>query len=77
MTQSSSSQKVAKDQPSSRQVQRLPSGYRVLQVNVPQRLFDMAKAKALMTGTPWPEFVVKLLTEATADLAKAMPDASR
>jgi len=77
MTQLSSTQNLAQGQPPPRQVQRLPSGYRVLQVNVPQRLFDMAKAKALMTGTPWPEFVVKLLTEATADLAKAMPEAPR
>ncbi len=76
MNQSNLSQPPTRDKPPLRQVQRLPPGHRVLQVNVPQRLFDLAKAKALLTGTPWPEFVVKLLSEATADLAGATPDSS-
>ncbi len=63
------------DKPPSRPVQGEASEYRCLQVNVPKRLFDLAKAKALMTGTPWPGFVVELLRDATADLAAGKPDA--
>ena len=38
--------------------------HRVLHVNVPERIFDVAKAKALISGMAWPDYVVKLLAEA-------------
>lgn len=59
-----------------RTVQRLPSGFRVLQVNVPQRTFELAKAKALMVGKPWPQFVVGLLEEVVADLKTSGPSSA-
>ena len=61
------------DEPLPRPVLIKASGQRVLHVNVPCRIFELAKAKAYMLGTPWPEFVVQLLTEATADLAGGTP----
>ena len=61
------------DTPPSRPVQGEATEYRCLQVNVPRRLFDLAKAKALMEGSPWPGFVVELLRDATAELAKGTP----
>ena len=61
------------DPPLSRTRQQHTGEFRCLQVNVPKRLFDLAKAKALMIGLPWPDFVVQLLTEATSDLATGMP----
>ena len=65
--------KSGPDQPLVRTSRGTVAGQRVLHVNVPSRLFELAKAKAYMAGTPWPEFVVQLLTEATADLAAASP----
>jgi hypothetical protein len=61
------------DEPLLRPVPIKAAGHRVLHVNVPCRIFELAKAKAYMLGTPWPEFVVQLLTEATADLAAGTP----
>ena len=61
------------DPPLSRTRQQPTAEFRCLQVNVPKRLFDLAKAKALMLGLPWPDFVVQLLTEATRDLATGVP----
>lgn len=42
----------------------LPPGYRVLHVQVPEEIFNGAKAGALLQGIDWPRFVVKLLEEA-------------
>ena len=55
-------------------VQRLPSGYRVLQVNVPEPIFNAAKAKALLLGKSWPDFVVQLLDEAASNLRSIESD---
>ena len=46
-----------------RRERTLPPGYRVLHVQVPEKVFNGAKAKALLFGIDWPEFVVQLLTE--------------
>ncbi len=43
---------------------RLASGYRVLHMQVPEPIFNSAKAAALLQGTPWPQFVTGLLAEA-------------
>lgn len=67
------STELTPDEPPLRPVPAKASGHRVLHVNVPCRIFELAKAKAYMLGTPWPEFVVQLLTEATIDLATALP----
>lgn len=64
------------DPPLSRTRQQPTGEFRCLQVNVPKRLFDLSKAKALMLGLPWPDFVVQLLTEATSDLATGTPTAT-
>ncbi len=41
----------------------LPPGHRVLHVNVPEDVFNGAKAQALMIGHKWPQFIVELLRE--------------
>ena len=41
----------------------LPPGHRVLHVVVPEKIFNGAKAKALLFGFDWPDFVVQLLSE--------------
>jgi len=41
----------------------LQPGHRVLHVEVPEDIFNGAKAQALMIGQKWPEFVVELLRE--------------
>lgn len=68
--------KQGSDPPLSRTRQQHTGEFRCLQVNVPKRLFDLSKAKALMLGLPWPDFVVQLLAEATSDLATGMPTAT-
>lgn len=62
-----------RDKPLMRTVPAKAAGQRVLHVNVPSRIFELAKAKALMLGMSWPEFVVHLLTVATTDLAADLP----
>ena len=42
----------------------LPPGYRVLHVQVPEEIFNGAKANALLFGIEWPEFVIQILSEA-------------
>jgi hypothetical protein len=41
----------------------LSTGHRVLHVEVPEDVFNNAKAQALMIGHRWPQFVVELLRE--------------
>jgi len=41
----------------------LQPGHRILHVEVPEDIFNGAKAQALMTGHKWPQFVVELLSE--------------
>lgn len=74
MTEPSPDHSPARDKPPSRPVPRRPPGYRTSQVTMPKRLYELARAQAYMLGTPWNEFMVKLLTEATADLSKAKPE---
>ncbi len=47
-----------------RKTRHLPPGHRVLHVTVPEKIFNAAKAKALLLGIDWPHFVVQLLKEA-------------
>jgi hypothetical protein len=42
---------------------RTPPGYRVLHVIVPDRLFNILKARACLAGTRFPEYVARLLEE--------------
>ncbi len=44
----------------------LPPGYRVLHIQVPEQIFNRAKAGALLRGIDWPQFVIKLLEEASS-----------
>ena len=42
----------------------LPPGHRVLHTVVPEKIFNAAKARALLEGIDWPKFVVQLLEQA-------------
>jgi len=46
-----------------RRTRYLPPGHRVLHVEVPEEIFNAAKAQALLSGHKWPEFVVELLSQ--------------
>ena len=41
----------------------LPPGHRVLHVQVPEDIFNGAKARALVLKVDWPEYVIELLRE--------------
>lgn len=41
-----------------------PANKRVLHVEVPEEIFNGAKAKSLLLGVRWPEFVIELLRTA-------------
>ena len=51
----------AKPKPIVRAPDRTSRGHRVLHVNVPEDVFNAAKAQALLLGIDWPKFVVELL----------------
>lgn len=50
---------------------RVPDGFRVLHVLIPAETFNHLKAQACLTGTRFPEFVVRQLQGVAARLSDA------
>ena len=53
--------------------QGTPKGYRVLQVRVPEQVFNHVKAQSFLSGLRFPEYVTRLLKEAVPYPGPASP----